>query len=130
MPEEIEEVEQEEVESEGNQGQDQDLSEDLSDVELDRDESELTDLTDLEENQLIDFRNEQVELDVTESTGEIDKTFLDYLLDFYQTYLVEVGDQTFQVFKSFTYGELTIVLLLMCILFVLVFKWIYEVMRY
>ncbi|PAE86663.1 hypothetical protein CHH59_21515 [Shouchella clausii] len=55
-------------------------------------------------------------------------SLLDSLNEFYQNYVVETASGSFQVFQSFTYGEMAIVFLLLCILFVLVFKWIYEVL--
>lgn len=48
---------------------------------------------------------------------------------FYESYIVELTDQSIQVFQSFTYGEMTIAALLLLILMVMAFKWLWEVLR-
>lgn len=52
---------------------------------------------------------------------------LNALKDFYQSYIVETANGTFQVFQSFTYGEMVISFLLAIIIFLMLLKWIYEV---
>lgn len=47
----------------------------------------------------------------------------------YQQYVVDTLDGSFQVFQSFTYGEMTIAVLLLLIFGLLAFKWIWEVLR-
>lgn len=49
--------------------------------------------------------------------------------EFYESYIVESVNGTFQVFQSFTYGEMVISFLLFSILLVIIFKWIFEVIR-
>lgn len=49
------------------------------------------------------------------------------LTDFYEFYIVDTVNGSFQVFQSFTYGEMTISFLLFSILLVLIFRWLYEV---
>ncbi|MDR4436317.1 hypothetical protein [Bacillus tequilensis] len=51
------------------------------------------------------------------------------LNDFYHSYIVDTADGAFQVFQSFTYGELVISFLLFCCLLLFIFKWIWEVLR-
>ncbi|WP_116314963.1 hypothetical protein, partial [Escherichia coli] len=46
--------------------------------------------------------------------------------EFYESYIVESVNGTFQVFQSFTYGEMVISFLLFSILLVIIFKWIFE----
>lgn len=54
---------------------------------------------------------------------------LSALNEFYDFYVVQTVDESIQVFRSFTYGEMVISLLLLCILTTMVFKWIWEVFR-
>lgn len=56
-------------------------------------------------------------------------TTLNALNEFFQNYVVETADSTFQVFRSFTYGEMMISFLLLMILMTIVFKWLWEVLR-
>lgn len=51
------------------------------------------------------------------------------LNEFYQSHVIPTVDQSIQVFRSFTYGEMVISFILLCILFVISFKWIWEVLR-
>ncbi|AUJ79451.1 hypothetical protein KH263_19720 (plasmid) [Bacillus velezensis] len=51
------------------------------------------------------------------------------LNDFYHSYVVDTAQGAFQVFRSFTYGELLISFLLFCCLLLFIFKWIWEVLR-
>jgi hypothetical protein len=55
--------------------------------------------------------------------------FFQALGDFYHSYIVETAHGSFQVFQSFTYGEMVISFLLTCILFAFLLKWFYEVIR-
>lgn len=54
---------------------------------------------------------------------------LDGLTSFYNQYVVTTADQSFQVFRSFTYGEMTIAALLLTLVFLYMAKWIWEVLR-
>lgn len=56
-------------------------------------------------------------------------TIKESLNDFFQNYVVETTEGTFQVFKSFTYGEMAISFLLFTIIVLYVMKWIWEVVR-
>lgn len=51
------------------------------------------------------------------------------LKEFYQSYIVDTFNGAFQVFRSFTYGEMVIALMLFLILMVILLKWLYEVIR-
>jgi uncharacterized membrane protein len=51
------------------------------------------------------------------------------LNDFFQHYIVETFNGTFQVFQSFTYGEMVISMLLAFIILIMLLKWLYEVIR-
>lgn len=51
------------------------------------------------------------------------------LKEFYSSYIVDTANGSFQVFQSFSYGEMTISLLLLSIFLLMVFKWVYEVIR-
>lgn len=51
------------------------------------------------------------------------------LNDFFQHYIVETFNGTFQVFQSFTYGEMVISMLLAFIILIMLLKWLYEVVR-
>jgi hypothetical protein len=46
---------------------------------------------------------------------------------FYHNYIINTFNGSFQVFQSFTYGEMTISLLLFSIFILMLLKWIYEV---
>lgn len=50
------------------------------------------------------------------------------LNNFYENYIVETVNGSFQVFKSFTYGEMTISFLLFLILMTIIFKWVWSVL--
>jgi len=56
-------------------------------------------------------------------------SFENSLNEFYHNYIVETINGSFQVFQSFTYGEMVISFLLFAILMLLGFKWIWEVVR-
>jgi hypothetical protein len=59
-----------------------------------------------------------------------DKTvFIEALNDFYKNYIVESVNGSFQVFQSFTYGEMAISFLLVTFIFLYVLKWFFEVVR-
>jgi hypothetical protein len=64
-----------------------------------------------------------------ESKLTIKESVQNSLNDFYEHYIVETVDGSFQVFQSFTYGEMAISLLLVCILSVMSLKWFWEVLR-
>lgn len=49
--------------------------------------------------------------------------------DFYTHYVVTTTDQTIQVFQSFTYGEMTIALLLFVLVLLFGLKWLWEVLQ-
>lgn len=49
--------------------------------------------------------------------------------EFYHNYVIDSANGAFQVFQSFTYGEMVISFLLFSILSVMVLKWLYEVVR-
>lgn len=51
------------------------------------------------------------------------------LSDFYAHYIVDTVNGSFQIFQSFTYGEMTISILLFSIILLMVFRWLYEVIR-
>lgn len=55
--------------------------------------------------------------------------FVDALNSFYDSYVVETVDGTFQIFRSFTYGEITISLLLFSFICLFTMKWLWEVFR-
>lgn len=54
---------------------------------------------------------------------------LSALNEFYHSYIVDTYNGAFQVFKSFTYGEMVISFLLFMILLIILLKWFYEVLR-
>lgn len=54
---------------------------------------------------------------------------LTVLNDFYENYIVDTANGSFQVFKSFTYGEMVITFLLFAILLVMILRFVYEVVR-
>jgi hypothetical protein len=58
---------------------------------------------------------------------DIKKDVVNALGDFYNNYIVETANGTFQVFQSFTYGEMVISFLLAIIIFIMILKWITEV---
>lgn len=49
--------------------------------------------------------------------------------EFYQNYIVDTVNGSFQVFQSFTYGEMVISFLLFAIFLLMLFKWVFEVIR-
>ena len=51
------------------------------------------------------------------------------LNEFYHNYVVDTINGSFQVFQSFTYGEMVISFLLFAILMTMIFKWVFEVLR-
>jgi hypothetical protein len=51
------------------------------------------------------------------------------LNEIFQNYVVETTEGTFQVFKSFTYGEMALSFLLFTLIVLFVLKWIWEVVR-
>lgn len=55
--------------------------------------------------------------------------FILSLNEFYNNYIVETVNGSFQVFRSFTYGEMTISFLLTLIVLIMLLKWVYEVMQ-
>lgn len=57
------------------------------------------------------------------------QSVLDALTAFYKQYIVTTADQSFQVFQSFTYGEMTISALLLTGVFLYVARWIWDVLR-
>lgn len=60
----------------------------------------------------------------------IDKTeYVEALNDFYKNYLVDSVNGSFQVFQSFSYGEMAISFLLVTFIFLYVLKWFFEVIR-
>lgn len=50
-------------------------------------------------------------------------------LDTILYYVVETVEGSFQIFQSFTYGEMAIVGLLLTLVFLFAFKWIWEALR-
>lgn len=54
---------------------------------------------------------------------------LETLNEFYKNYIVDTVHGSFQVFQSFTYGEMVISLLLTAIFLLMVAKWFWEVVR-
>lgn len=55
--------------------------------------------------------------------------YKDALNDFYNNYIVETVNGSFQIFQSFTYGELVISFLLTLIVVLFILKWAWEVIR-
>lgn len=51
------------------------------------------------------------------------------LNEFYKNYIVDTVHGSFQVFQSFTYGEMVISLLLAGIFLLMLLKWFWEVIR-
>lgn len=60
---------------------------------------------------------------------ETKDSFVSALQEYYNSYLVDTVNGSFQVFQSFTYGEMAICLLLVAILFTMVFQWLWMVIR-
>lgn len=54
---------------------------------------------------------------------------LSALNEYYESYVLDTFNGAFQVFQSFTYGEMVISLLLFSMLILFVLKWVYEVIR-
>ena len=46
---------------------------------------------------------------------------------FYKNYIIDTVNGSFQVFQSFTYGEMVISFLLASIFILMLLKWVYEV---
>ena len=65
----------------------------------------------------------------SDNVEDKETTIVNALNTFYENYLIETVDGTFQVFKSFTYGEMAICLLLVAILFTQILKMFFEVLR-
>lgn len=57
------------------------------------------------------------------------QTMIDALNDFYKNYIVETVNGSFQVFQSFTYGEMVISFLLALLVAMFGLKWFWEVVR-
>lgn len=55
---------------------------------------------------------------------------LQVLNDFYNTQIIETVDNTFKIFRTFTYGEMIIAFLLFCILTFNIFKFIWGVLEW
>lgn len=55
--------------------------------------------------------------------------YIDALNEFYKQYIVETVNGSFQVFQSFTYGEMVISFLLAMLVTLYTLKWIWEVIR-
>lgn len=51
------------------------------------------------------------------------------LADYFKSYIVDTSNGAFQVFQSFTYGEMVIIFLLTMIFALLCLKWFFEVIR-
>lgn len=57
------------------------------------------------------------------------QSYVDALNQFYKNYIVETVNGSFQVFQSFTYGEMVISLLLTVLVLLYGLKWFWEVVR-
>jgi len=55
--------------------------------------------------------------------------YMDALNEFYKNYIVDTVNGSFQVFQSFTYGEMVISFLLALLVLLYSFKWIWEVIK-
>lgn len=55
--------------------------------------------------------------------------FASALNDFYKSYIIDTVNGSFQVFQSFTYGEMVISFLLAAIFLLMLLKWVFEVVR-
>ena len=55
--------------------------------------------------------------------------FISGLNTFYHNYVIDTLHGTFQVFQSFTYGDMIISFLLLAIFLLQIFKWCWEVLR-
>lgn len=65
---------------------------------------------------------------MTENTElDLKSDFVNALNEFYHNYIIETVNGSFQVFQSFTYGEMTIAFLLSFIILIMLLKWVYEV---
>lgn len=51
------------------------------------------------------------------------------LEEFYNSYVVETANGTFTVIRSMTYGEMVISFLLLNILLLMLFRWLWSVIR-
>lgn len=70
----------------------------------------------------MNFLEETTDLSVSEQVGNA-------LNSFYESYIVESVNGSFQVFQSFTYGEMVISFLLASIFLLMLLKWVFEVIR-
>lgn len=55
---------------------------------------------------------------------------LQVLNEFYNTQIIETIDNTFKIFRTFTYGEMIISFLLLCILTFNIFKFLWGVLEW
>ena len=55
--------------------------------------------------------------------------YIDALNEFYKNYIVDTVNGSFQVFQSFTYGEMVISFLLALFIALYTLKWIWEVIK-
>jgi hypothetical protein len=62
---------------------------------------------------------------VTQATYD----YINALTTFYKGYVLPVGNDSLQLFQSFTFGEMTIATLVLTFLIIYVLKWIWEVLR-
>lgn len=69
---------------------------------------------------------ESYEIEETESIADSIKTVIE---EYFHQYVVETVNGSFQVFQSFTYGEMVIATLLTCILFLMTLRFFFEVIR-
>lgn len=53
--------------------------------------------------------------------------YIDAMNDFYRQYIVDTVNGSFQVFQSFTYGEMVISFLLALLVSMFALKWFWEV---
>jgi hypothetical protein len=68
------------------------------------------------------------EVHINNSSDFLD-VFTQGIAGFYKHYVVTTADQSFQVFQSFSYGEMTIALLLTVFIVLYGLKWVWEVLR-
>lgn len=52
------------------------------------------------------------------------------LYEFFNVQVIETIDDTFKIFRTFTYGEMVISFLLLCILAFLIFRFIWGVLKW
>lgn len=60
---------------------------------------------------------------------DLKDSMIQAMKEFYKSYIVESVNGSFQIFQSFTYGEMVISFLLFSILLLFILKWVYEVVR-